>query len=701
MKRKFKGLRLQLFMKMFLSLVPIIVVVILVLGIRATQSAKSIIEEELAQSSMNTLQQSDLYIQSIAKQIAEYSNLIIQNDSTVYSDGNGATKTFKSVLGEDANTWNVFQKASIVKAVENNVLKTVKESNKAFQSIWLIQDKRMIYGMPQVSDDWNNKIVYTDIVGYEQIQEVEEKYKSVGKWTPLHKEEFMSPGNPVISFIRWVRLKSPKNGSNYDGVMVLNVRPEIFDPVVKGAADTGNVSMVLDGSGNVLAHSDAKLVGTSVASESYYQAVMSEKESIGVLPEFEKTYFVSYDKIVETGWVIVTLKPIATIMEKFNHFQKEIGLIGVACLVVAIGITILLALSITQVIKRIIQVTQKVEQGDFTARTHIVRHDEMGQLSKSVDHMLDNIQRLIKNAVETSHEVDEVADAVLRTSQTNQEAAMQVSMAIENVSKGMEDQVEQVNHGFGVVEQLAKHINLVVENTSEVQNSSKEANQLSVSGLREVSELSDNTQEMNQVISAIMVSIQELGQSSGKIGEIVQTITSISEETNLLSLNSSIEAARAGEAGRGFAVVATEVRKLAQESAKAAQQIDQIIREIVQSVQKTEGIAKSVNQMNTSQANSVEKTVHVFNKISNALEHVENHIQTLHHSMEEMSGYKDQMMQSMEHIHEVTEDSASASEEITASSIEQGNNMAHMTGYVASLNQITGALKETLSQYQV
>lgn len=155
-----------------------------------------------------------------------------------------------------------------------------------------------------------------------------------------------------------------------------------------------------------------------------------------------------------------------------------------------------------------------------------------------------------------------------------------ISAGSRQIAQGMEKQAEKVQHVSIEVSRLNKNVDTFYGCTTEALKVTDESSKYALVG-REKSR--KTIEVMNSIYTSSTDSsnlVQHLGQQSDQIGNIVKVITHIAEQTNLLSLNASIEAARAGEAGRGFAVVAEEVRKLAENSAQAAEGISTLIKSV-------------------------------------------------------------------------------------------------------------------------
>jgi methyl-accepting chemotaxis protein len=204
----------------------------------------------------------------------------------------------------------------------------------------------------------------------------------------------------------------------------------------------------------------------------------------------------------------------------------------------------------------------------------------------------------------------------------------------------------------------------------------------------------DSTTEVRNIVA-------DIEEKMGAINVILQSISEISEQTNMLSLNASIEAARAGEHGRGFAVVANEVRKLAEQSKTSAIEIKQILDTIKLVVSKAVEAMNKTQTVVNEQESAVEETKEIFNEILNSVHTLAEKVKEVKVNVVESEHNKERAVKEIESISSVSQQVAASSEEVSASAEEIAATMGEFTNYAQGLQQLSQQLDEEINKFKL
>lgn len=371
------------------------------------------------------------------------------------------------------------------------------------------------------------------------------------------------------------------------------------------------------------------------------------------------------------------------------------------------AITIFLSVIITgSIVIPVQNVTKKLKEisennGDLTQRIAYKSKDEMGELSRSLDLFADKLQQMIKQVAES-------ARTISASSKHLQEATGVTTQSLEGISQTVAQIASRTSQGAAVTEgttaKLAEAANFseataqatkrTTENTKNVKDAAEE-------GEKQISEVVSSITSIAASSKDVSLIIKELNTSSEKIGNIIQIITDISSQTNLLALNAAIEAARAGEAGKGFSVVAEEIRKLADESNKAALEISELVKD---NRGKSLSAVNSVQLVEEKVNNGVSKASDVAESIKNIIGHIQkivNEVEQVDHANEQQALFSKEMEQAIQDLAEAAGEMAAGTENISVSIQEQLSTMTEIEHTAEQLSLMAQNLKKLTSGFQV
>jgi methyl-accepting chemotaxis protein len=393
----------------------------------------------------------------------------------------------------------------------------------------------------------------------------------------------------------------------------------------------------------------------------FYNAQKEAMTSTDKVPE-DTSQLILYDREIKDmdGNLLGYLKIGYNKSNLTQSVNSSIRIIAVstvlALLILALGIIYLVRLVITRRVQATVEMLKDIAQGegDLTKRLHADSQDELGELAKWFNAFIGNIRDIIANVQSNAEGVSS--------------ASIELSTTAEQLNKGTNDQKMQTEQVASAMTEMSQSILEVVRNAGESTDASKEASDIAAKGREVVERTVQGMTKLAETVNSTSFIIEELGKSSQEIGKILQVINDIAEQTNLLALNAAIEAARAGEHGRGFAVVANEVKKLAESTAHATNEISTMIVKIQKDAE------RSVNSMNagkTEVENGVklaEEAKHSLNMIVDTSEKAAMTVQMIAKAAADQSHGTDQVAGNMEIILSISQQSSDATNQIKMSS---------------------------------
>lgn len=327
--------------------------------------------------------------------------------------------------------------------------------------------------------------------------------------------------------------------------------------------------------------------------------------------------------------------------------------------------------------------------------------DETKLIADSIINLRSILRNTLNNIKNYSSETSDHSNSLKETTLELRNSSNSISSSINELSVGSQEQAADAQKGSDMLDALDSKVNTAIDITETLTNSYSLAKSSNDEGAFSITTLENKLISTTELGNKTVVNVEKLYEKSQSIGSILTTITSISEQTNLLSLNAAIEAARAGDAGKGFGVVADEIRQLSEQTSNATREIANIINELRIDIEITKNnIIDSNNSINEANV-SMNTSKNAFDSIKLSFEAMNEQISHLIKNMDDIKEFKESVINSIQGITAICEESAASTEEISAAIEEQLESVNNVTLSTENLDEIVNKLDESISIFKL
>ncbi|AFQ42870.1 methyl-accepting chemotaxis protein [Desulfosporosinus meridiei] len=400
-------------------------------------------------------------------------------------------------------------------------------------------------------------------------------------------------------------------------------------------------------------------------------------------------------------WIMTVAAPEGESTRETASLTRTLLMIALVSLL-ATGLSIvMIANRFTKPILLIREECQLLAQGDFRVReTGNFAEDEIGQLANGFLKMGTNLRDMVSMVSAQAEQLAAASEELTASVEQSAQAANLVATSITEVATGAEDQLSSVNDTASVVEEMSASIQQVSATTSNVAGQSVQAANKANEGNISVNKAVSQMAKIEQTVNDSAKAVTELGERSKEIGQIIVTISGIAEQTNLLALNAAIEAARAGEQGRGFAVVADEVRKLAEQSQEATQQISSLISEIQEDTDKAVFVMDNGTREVALGAEVVNTAGQIFQEIAELVTNTSGEMKEIATTIDQMAIGSQQIVESVNKIDDLSKMVSGEAQTVSAATEEQSASMEEISSSSQSLATLAQNLQEAVNKFR-
>lgn len=654
-------------------MVPMVLSIIL--GSVSYLTAKSTVLKQYKTSATETVSAMGLYLEEVTGNLEGKALEIVVDDSFVKY----YTKYYKE-KGSEAQGY--------YKAIEKN-LRTMKGANDAIEQYHVFAEK----GNPISSTSTVFAEGTYELFGEQEGAPVVNKDKQ-NLWLINHQyiDSVASRTQPYgLSFV--------KSFFKGNGCLVIDISEETTQEILDGLLlGDGGKAVIITADGEELDETGAKTEGGTV--RSLLPDTIEEIGNCNAKYDGEK-YLMVYAPVGSTGMILCTMVPERTMLRQVSGIKVTTLLITLLAAILSMVIGIVISSGISGELERVSGQLDEVAKGDFSKEFSTQRKDEFMLLNMSVTHMLRNIQGLLSKMMRFGEAVADSSDRVLDKAGNLQQTFEDISESVMRVSDGVERQAADSEKGLEMMVELSDRVNDVVGDASNISSMTQSATQAIGQGQTMVSSLRTEADTMVQMTQNLVEDIQKISTCSLDIEEFVVTMDEIASQTNLLALNASIEASRAGENGRGFAVVAEQIRKLAEQSKTAGNNI----RKIVGNIQDVSHVAtesvETAEQNMILQQESLQQTIEVFDRINETVEQMIEGLNRLLTGMNTINKNKEEVLSAIQNISKVSEDASLDTKQVSGTIQAQMESVSELAEDARRLMDDMVELDETMHQFTI
>ncbi len=455
--------------------------------------------------------------------------------------------------------------------------------------------------------------------------------------------------------------------------------------------------------------SGERIVGTDCSDEVYETVIKDGKEfeSYDVVIN-DEPYYALYSPMKNSDGSIVGMYFAGKPQKEVKAFVgRKTASIIITSFILTVAALVIIVFCVIRIRKSIVStgnVIAKLAEGDLTIHIDdwlLARNDELGDISRAVHNLRDRMYDVMNKINEAANVLMNSGRDLSSMADQTSATADEIGQAMEDISKGAITQADEIEAASINIDDMGDVIKHIVSNVSVLDSTSADMKTAGDSSSVIIAELSNSNDKTMNAIKRIGGQIKATNESANMISEAIQLITSIAEETNLLSLNASIEAARAGEQGRGFAVVASEIQKLAEQSNGSAQKISDIVNSLLKESETTVAVMEEVDRIVNEQQDKLNQTKSQFANVQNGINHSREEASDIKSQTDTCDVARGKVVDVISNLSAISQQNAASTEETAASMQELNATINLLANAAGDLIALSDTLEKEIAFFKL